>query len=79
MSQSNIGAMIRRLRISRHWTQQELAELCSFPGPWTVSRIEKQGTDSIHALEIVCKVLSIEVWELLRDAAEKNITENRQA
>ena len=35
-----IGEKIRKLRQNKHWTQQELAEKCSFPGLWTVSRLE---------------------------------------
>ena len=57
---------IRYLRQSKHWTQQTLAEKCLFPGPWTVSRLETRGTDSLGMLEIVCKALGVEVWELLK-------------
>ncbi len=42
-------------------TQQTLANLCSFPGPWTVSRLETRGTDSLSTLEIVCGAFGIEV------------------
>ena len=62
----NVGGKIRQLRIKHGWTQQELAERCSFPGPWTVSRLETRGTDSLSTLEIVCNALRIEVWELLK-------------
>lgn len=66
----DVGSRIRYLRQQKNWTQQTLAERCSLPGPWTVSRLETRGTDSIHTLEIVCKALGVEVWELLRDAGE---------
>ena len=57
---------IRKLRQERHWTQQCLAEKCLLSGPWTVSRLETRGTDSLGMLEIVCKALGVEVWKLLK-------------
>jgi transcriptional regulator with XRE-family HTH domain len=65
MEMKPIGPKIRQLRLQRYWTQQQFAELCNFPGPWTISRIETRGTDSLQTLEIVCKALGLEVWELL--------------
>lgn len=60
------------MRQAHGWTQQTLADLCFFPGPWTVSRLETRGTDSLGTLEIVCKALGVEVWELLKpDGADE--------
>ena len=73
----NIGARIRALRREKGWTQQTLADLCSFPGPWTVRRLETQGTDSLSTLEIVWMALGIEEWELLRSAAEQTDEEEQ--
>ena len=61
----DVGAKIRTLRKARDWTQQTMAEKANLPGPWTVSRLETRGTDSLSTLEVVCKALDIEVWELL--------------
>ena len=79
----NVGARIRALRQQRHWTQQILAEEANLPGPWTVSRLETRGTDSLGTLEVVCKALDIEVWELLKleekplnSAAPANLTDD---
>lgn len=63
---------IRELRQERQWTQQHLAEITNLPGPWSVSRLETRGTDSLGMLEIVCKAFGIEVWELLRDASTED-------
>ncbi len=71
MAKIDTGKRIRQLRNERHWTKQQLAEFCNFPGPWTVSRIETKGTDSLSTLEIICKALEIEVWELLKDAGDE--------
>lgn len=60
---------IRKLRQKDNWTQQKLSERCNFPGPWTVSRLETRGTDSLSTLQIICVAFGIEVWELLRDAS----------
>ena len=57
---------IRSHRQQKHWTQQYIAEICSLPGPWSVSRLETRGTDSLGMLEIVCKALGVELWELLK-------------
>lgn len=69
----NVGARIRALRQQRHWTQQILAEEANLPGPWTVSRLETRGTDSLQTLEIVCNALGIEVWELLHPTRVEEI------
>lgn len=61
-----IGEKIRKLRQRHEWTQQNLADLCSFPGPWTVSRLETRGTDSLSTLEVVCGAFGIAAWELLK-------------
>lgn len=66
-----IGEKLRELRKRKGWTQQTLADDANFPGPWTVSRLETQGTDSLQTLGVVCKVLGVEVWELLRDVEEE--------
>ena len=51
-------------------TQQELAALCNFPGPWNISRLEGgkkgSGIERIDTLEVVCQELGIELWELLK-------------
>ena len=52
-----IADRIRLLR--REWglTQQELAALCNFPGPWKISRLEGgkkgSGIERLDTLEIV--------------------------
>lgn len=65
-----IALRIRMLRQQKHWTQQELADRCNFPGPWKISRIEGakkgSGIERIDTLEIICKSLGIELWELLK-------------
>lgn len=65
-----IATRIRVLRQSKHLTQQELAVRCSFPGPWKESRLEGgkkgSGIERLDTLEIVCRELEIELWELLK-------------
>ena len=65
-----IAARIRLLRRERGLTQQELAALCNFPGPWKISRLEGgkkgSGIERLDTLEIVCQELGIELWELLK-------------
>lgn len=65
---NSVGYRIRELRKRKQWTQQDLAEKCGLSGPWTISRLETQGTNNLAMLETVCKALEIEVWELLREA-----------
>ena len=80
------------LRRERGLTQQELAALCNFPGPWKISRLEGgkkgSGIERLDTLEVVCQELGIELWELLKpdfeipgekpdDADEENKNENR--
>lgn len=65
-----IATRIRKLRLQKQLTQQELAALCNFPGPWKISRLEGgkkgSGIERIDTLEIVCQELGIELWELLK-------------
>ena len=65
-----IASRIKLLRRERGLTQQELAALCNFPGPWKISRLEGgkkgSGIERIDTLEIVCQELGIELWELLK-------------
>ena len=56
-----------------------MAERCRFPGPWKVSRLEGgrkgSGINDINTLEIICRELGIEVWELLKpDEEDKGST-----
>ena len=64
-----VAKKIRKLRKKNNWTQQYLAEKTNLPGPWSVSRLETRGTDSLSTLQIICDAFGIEVWELLRDAS----------
>ena len=66
---NSVGYRIRELRKRKQWTQQDLAEKCGLSVPWTISKLENQGANIIAMLEIVCKALEIEVWELLRDSS----------
>lgn len=65
-----IATRIRALRQAHNLTQQELAALCNFPGPWKISRLEGgkkgSGIERIDTLEVVCQELGIEIWELLK-------------
>lgn len=65
-----IAKQIRILRQANHLTQEQLADRCNFPGPWKISRIEGakkgSGIERIDTLEIICEVLGIELWELLK-------------
>jgi transcriptional regulator with XRE-family HTH domain len=77
-----IAVRIRLLRRERGLTQQELAALCNFPGPWKISRLEGgkkgSGIERLDTLEIVCQKLGIELWELLKPdwdvAGEEEVT-----
>lgn len=77
-----IASRIRLLRRERGLTQQELAALCHFPGPWKISRLEGgkkgSGIERLDTLEIVCQKLGIELWELLKPdwdvAGEEEVT-----
>lgn len=77
-----IASRIRLLRRERGLTQQELAALCNFPGPWKISRLEGgkkgSGIERLDTLEIVCQKLGIELWELLKPdwdvAGEEEVT-----
>lgn len=70
ISSEVIGARIRELRREKELTQQELAEFCSFPGSWKISGLESgrkgSGIERPDTLEIVCRELGIELWELLK-------------
>ena len=65
---------LRKLRREKGWSQQELAERCRFPGPWKISRLEGgrkgSGITDLTTLEIVCREIGIEVWELLKPEEE---------
>lgn len=81
-----IAARIRLLRRERGLTQQELAALCNFPGPWKISRLEGgkkgSGIERIDTLEVVCQELGIELWELLKPdwdvAGEEEVTKREK-
>lgn len=77
-----IATRIRKLRLQKQLTQQELAERCNFPRPWKISRLEGgrkgSGIERIDTLEVVCQELGIELWELLKPdwdvAGEEEVT-----
>ena len=79
---NQIADRLRKLRLRKQLTQQELAALCHFPGPWKISRLEGEKKDSgierIDTLEVVCQELGIELWELLKPdwdvAGEEEVT-----
>ena len=80
---STIAMRLRKLRREKGWSQQELAERCRFPGPWKVSRLEGgkkgSGISDINMLEIVCRELGIEVWELLKpDPSESSTVDDKE-
>ena len=63
------GLMIRRLRIERGWSQEELGEKLHMTQS-QISLIEKNGTDRISVVKLFADVFEMDWIEMLKKGEE---------
>ena len=61
---SLIGASIKQLRLSRHWTQEDLAKR-SFYSVRNIRRIENEGTGSIDVVNAFAELFGVSAIDIL--------------
>ena len=61
------GLLIRRLRIERGWSQEELGTMVGMTQS-QISLIEKNGTDRISVVKLFADVFEMDWIELLRQS-----------
>lgn len=73
-----LGAELRRVRESRGWTREELAEACPFAIQGRTVATYEQGTRTINIVRLyeLCAVMGVDVSKLL--ALVENKTEERR-
>jgi transcriptional regulator with XRE-family HTH domain len=72
----NIGKEIKRLRIERGYTQQELSDLSGL-SIRTIQRIENnEGDSSSHTIKSICKVLDVDFKNLKNEKMKESIEQS---
>ena len=72
----NIGKEIKRLRIERGYTQQELSDLSGL-SIRTIQRIENnEGDSSSHTIKSICKVLDVDLKTLKNEKMKESIEQS---
>ena len=61
---SLIGETIKQLRLSRHWTQEDLADR-SFYSVRNIRRIENEGTKSIDIVNTFAELFGVSAMDIL--------------
>ena len=59
-----VGQTIKNLRVSRHWTQEQLAE-AAFYSVRTLRRIENEGTGSIDVVNTFADIFEVSAIDIL--------------
>ena len=59
-----VGQNIKHLRLSRNWTQDQLADL-SFYSVRTLRRIENEGTSSIDVVNAFADIFGVSAIDIL--------------
>ncbi len=64
---ATIGNNVRELRLSKGWTQAELANRCSVNAE-QISRIENARRDYMHSTFLeVCEALGVSIVEIMQE------------
>ena len=72
----DIGSKIKRLRIERGYTQQELSDLSKL-SIRTIQRIENnEGDSSSHTIKSICEVLEVDFENLNNDKMKESIEQS---
>ena len=61
---SLIGETIKQLRLSRHWTQEDLADR-TFYSVRNIRRIENEGTKSIDVVNTFAELFGVSALDIL--------------
>ena len=61
---SLIGETIKQLRLSRHWTQEDLADR-TFYSVRNIRRIENEGTKSIDVVNTFAELFEVSAIDIL--------------
>ena len=61
-----IGMTIKQLRLSRNWTQEDLANRV-FYSVRNIRRIENEGTGSIEVVNTFASIFEISAMDILKD------------
>ncbi len=61
---SLIGESIKQLRLSRHWTQEDLADR-TFYSVRNIRRIENEGTRSIDVVNTFAELFGVSAMDIL--------------
>lgn len=61
--------LVKRLRQERHWSQEQLSEMCGL-NLRTIQRLEKNGNASLESVRALAAVFEVDVASLELDAAE---------
>ena len=69
---SLIGETIKRLRLSRHWTQEDLADR-TFYSVRNIRRIENEGTKSIDVVNTFAELFEVSALDILNGVSFCNI------
>ena len=59
-----VGQSIRQLRLSKHWTQEDLADR-SFYSVRNIRRIETNGTGSIDIVNTFAGIFEVSAFDIL--------------
>lgn len=59
-----IGKSLKNLRLSKHWTQEYLADLVGY-SVRNLRRIENVGTKNIEVINIFAKVFEVSIIDIL--------------
>ena len=68
-------SLIKETRISKGWTQAQLAELCAV-NVRTIQRVESDGTASLETTMAIASAFEIETKDLFADPKIKNKNKN---
>ena len=72
----DLGSKIKRLRIERGYTQQELSDLSNL-SIRTIQRIENnEGDSSSHTIKSICEVLEVDFENLNNDRMKESIEQS---
>ena len=61
---SLIGKTIKQLRLSRHWTQEDVADL-TYYSVRNIRRIENEGTGSIDVVNTFANIFGVSAIDIL--------------
>lgn len=77
---SLIGETIKQLRLSRHWTQEDLADR-TFYSVRNIRRIENEGTRSIDVVNTFAELFGVSALDILNGVSffSNNLSDNKKS